>query len=79
MSLSATTGTSLIPTITRLSRDSPRIAINSNDKNYNPNVTVLEWLHNKQEYCGKVAAFWRLGYLPRIINEPRAESRKCGL
>src|SRR5687768_10456855 len=30
--------------------------IDSNDKNLNQNVTVLEWLHAKPEFKGKVAA-----------------------
>lgn len=46
--------------------------INSNDKNYNPNVTVLEWLHNKPAYRGKVAAFGAWDTFPWIINAPRA-------
>lgn len=45
--------------------------ITSNDKNYNPNVTVLEWLHNKPTYRGKVAAFGAWDTFPWIINEPR--------
>ncbi|MCC6587289.1 MAG: AP protein [Bryobacterales bacterium] len=46
--------------------------IDSNDKKYNPNVTVLEWLHNKPAYRGKVAAFGAWDAFPWIINGPRA-------
>lgn len=46
--------------------------INSNDKNYNPNITVLEWLHNKPAYSGKVAAFGAWDTFPWILNAPRA-------
>jgi hypothetical protein len=31
--------------------------VRSNDKIPNPNVTVLEWLHKKSSYQGKIAAF----------------------
>lgn len=46
--------------------------IDSNDKKYNPNVTVLEWLHSKPAYRGKVAAFGAWDTFPWIINQPRA-------
>jgi hypothetical protein len=46
--------------------------IDSNDKNYNANVTVLEWLHNKDAYRGRVAAFGAWDTFPWIINAPRA-------
>lgn len=46
--------------------------IDSNDKKYNPNVTVLEWLHSKPAYRGKVAAFGAWDVFPWIINAPRA-------
>lgn len=46
--------------------------INSNDKNHNPNVTVLEWLHSKPAYRGNVAAFAAWDTFPWIINAPRA-------
>jgi hypothetical protein len=46
--------------------------IDSNDKKYNPNVTVLEWLHNKPAYRGKVAAFGAWDVFHWIINAPRA-------
>lgn len=46
--------------------------IDSNDKKYNQNVTVLEWLHNKPAYRDKVAAFAAWDTFPWIINAPRA-------
>ncbi len=46
--------------------------IDSNDKKYNANVTVLEWLHGKEAYRGKVAAFGAWDTFPWIINQPRA-------
>lgn len=48
----------------------PRIA--SNDKNLNPNVTVFEWLHNKPEFKGKVAAFGAWDRFTYIFNAKRA-------
>jgi hypothetical protein len=46
--------------------------IDSNDKNLNPNVTVLEWLHAKTEFTGKVAAATSWDVFPYIINAPRS-------
>ncbi|MEZ5402718.1 MAG: hypothetical protein R2729_23790 [Bryobacteraceae bacterium] len=46
--------------------------IDSNDKKYNPNVTVLEWLHRKDAFRGRVAAFGAWDTFPWIINQPRA-------
>lgn len=46
--------------------------INSNDKKDNPNVTVLEFLNNKPEFRGKVAAFGSWDVFPYIINEKRS-------
>ncbi|GAB4419055.1 MAG: hypothetical protein OHK0021_23940 [Bryobacter sp.] len=46
--------------------------INSNDKIYNPNVTVLEWLHQMPEFRGKVAAFAAWDAFPWILNDKRA-------
>jgi len=46
--------------------------IHSNDKVANPNVTVLEWLHQKPAYRGKVAAFGAWGVISSIVNAPRA-------
>jgi hypothetical protein len=46
--------------------------IDSNDKKANPNVTVLEWLHAKPEFRGKVAAFGCWDVFPYILNRDRA-------
>ena len=46
--------------------------VDSNDKKYNANVTVFEWLHGKAAYKGKVAAFGAWDTFPWIINAPRA-------
>ena len=46
--------------------------INSNDKIPNPNVTVLEWLHRKQAYHGRVAAFGAWDVISWIINSRRS-------
>lgn len=46
--------------------------VDSNAKRYNQNVTVLEWLHAKPAYKGKVAAFGAWDTFPWILNAPRA-------
>jgi hypothetical protein len=46
--------------------------IDSNDKNLNPNVTVLEWLHAMPEFKGRIAAATSWDVFPYIINEPRS-------
>lgn len=46
--------------------------INSNDKNNNPNVTVLEAVNNTAKYNGKVLAFGSWDVFPYIINEERS-------
>lgn len=45
--------------------------IDSNDKNLNLNVTVFEWLHRKNGYQGKVAAFGVWDVFPYIFNRER--------
>lgn len=50
----------------------PDMAVNSNDKIYNRNVTFLEWLHQKPEFKGKIAAFTSWDVFPYIINAPRS-------
>jgi len=50
----------------------PDARVDSNDKKANPNVTVLEWLHQKPAYRGKVAAFGAWDVFPYILNQPRA-------
>jgi predicted AlkP superfamily pyrophosphatase or phosphodiesterase len=46
--------------------------IDSNEKKYNPNVTILEKLNNTQKYKGKVAAFGSWDVFPYIINDKRS-------
>ena len=46
--------------------------IDSNAKVYNPNKTVLEWLHDKPEFTGKVAAFGSWDVFPYIVNDERS-------
>ncbi len=47
-------------------------AIDSNAKQANVNVTVLEWLHGKPGMRGRVAAFCSWDVFPFIINEQRS-------
>ena len=47
--------------------------INSNKKVNNPNITVLEFLNNKPQFKGKVAAFGSWDVFPYIINEQRSK------
>lgn len=49
-------------------------AIDSNDKFYNPNVTVLEWVDQQPGFSGKVAAFASWDVFPYIINTQRARN-----
>lgn len=57
--------------------------INSNAKKYNKNVTVLEWLNEKEDLKGRVSAFASWDVFPYIINDERsgipvnAGFRKC--
>ena len=46
--------------------------ITSNSKIYNKNQTVLEWLHEKDEFRGKVAAFGSWDVFPYIVNDIRS-------
>jgi hypothetical protein len=46
--------------------------IDSNAKKYNENVTVLEWLNQKPELNGRVAAFCSWDVFPYIINDRRS-------
>lgn len=50
----------------------PDPRIDSNAKTDNPNVTVLEWLHSREEYQGKVAVFGSWDVFPWIINTARS-------
>lgn len=49
----------------------PDPRIDRNDAPPNPNVTVLEWLHGKPAYRGRVAAFGAWDAFDRIINRDR--------
>lgn len=46
--------------------------ITSNNRMFNANVTVLEWLHRMPRFEGRVAAFGSWALLPWILNEPRS-------
>lgn len=46
--------------------------INSNDKNNNPNQTILEKVNNTSAFKGKVGAFGSWDTFPFIINEDRS-------
>ena len=50
----------------------PDPRIDSNAKRPNPNVTVLEWLHQKPAYRGRVAAFGAWDVFPYILNRERS-------
>jgi hypothetical protein len=47
-------------------------AVNSNDKIYNRNENVLEFINKQKGYKGKVAAFCTWDAFPYILNEPRS-------
>ena len=47
-------------------------SIDSNDKIWNPNVNVLEWIENQSGFSGKVSAFGSWNALPYILNTQRA-------
>jgi hypothetical protein len=46
--------------------------VNSNDKNTNPNLTVLEWLNQKPGLVGRVAAYGSWDVLPFIVAAERS-------
>ena len=46
--------------------------VHSNDKFYNPNTNVLEFLNSQKEFKGKVAAFTSWDVFPFIINDKRS-------
>ncbi len=60
------------PGYNELLTGAPDPRITSNDKVWNPNVTVLEWLQQRPGFAGKVAAFASWELLPWIVNEPRS-------
>jgi len=47
------------------------INISSNRKKVNPNTNVLEYLNNKEEFNGKIAAFTSWDVFPYIFNKER--------
>ena len=51
----------------------PDTAVNSNDKIYNKNENVLEFINKQKGYSGKVAAFSTWDVFPYILNEPRSK------
>lgn len=53
----------------------PDSKIDSNDKNYNPNKTVLEWLNAQDGFPGSVAAYCSWDVFPFIINDQRSGVR----
>ena len=46
--------------------------IHSNDKIYNPNTNVLEFINSQKAFTGKVAAFSSWDVFPYIINDKRS-------
>ena len=50
----------------------PDTAVNSNDKIYNKNENVLEYINKQNGYTGKVAVFATWDVFPYIFNAPRS-------
>ena len=50
----------------------PDNRIDSNDKNENPNASVLEWLQSRPGYKGRIAAFGAWDLFPYILNVSRS-------
>jgi hypothetical protein len=50
----------------------PDTAVNSNDKIWNANINVLEFINRQKDYTGKVAAFATWDVFPYILNEQRS-------
>ena len=50
----------------------PDTLVNSNDKNFNQNVNVLEFINRQKDFKGKVAAFTTWDVFPYILNAPRS-------
>lgn len=50
----------------------PDTSVNSNDKIYNKNENVLEFINKQKSFKGKVAAFSTWDCFPYILNEPRS-------
>ena len=47
------------------------ISISGNSKKYNKNINVLEYLHSKDEFEGKIAVFSSWNVFPYILNKNR--------
>jgi hypothetical protein len=47
--------------------------VNSNDKRYNKNTTVLEWLHQQGGLQGRISAYTSWDVFPFIINDQRSK------
>ena len=50
----------------------PDTLVNSNDKNLNKNITVLEFINKQTQFKNKVAAFTSWDVFDAIFNEPRS-------
>lgn len=50
----------------------PDDSVDSNDKKYNKNITVLEFLNQKPTFKGQIAAFGTWDVFPYIINDKRS-------
>jgi hypothetical protein len=50
----------------------PDTAVNSNDKIWNKNTNVLEFINQQKKYTGKVAAFSTWDVFPYILNNQRS-------
>ncbi len=46
--------------------------VDSNDKKYNTNISVLEWLHRKEGFQNRIAAYCSWDVFPFIINDRRS-------
>lgn len=46
--------------------------VNSNEKRYNRNVTVLEWLFQKEEFQKRIAVYGSWDVFPYIVNDRRS-------
>jgi hypothetical protein len=55
-----------------LTGEADDLNVNSNDKIYNKNITLLEKVNNSEGYKGKVAAFGSWDLFPYIINDKRS-------
>ena len=51
----------------------PDTAVNSNDKIWNKNTNVLEFINQQKKYAGKVAAFATWDVFPYILNTQRSK------